>query len=407
VTNGDAPSHVPPDLVVDFDFHNVAGRNEDIHAKWADFVARCREERGSDTHLVFTLHHGGHWLAVTGQAVRDLYADADNLSNASVTIPARPGLNTLPGEADGEEHAASRRALMQWFTPARVRSLAGPVRRIATELIDELEGRGECEFMKEFAFRIPLHLFFELMQLPLSDGKKLLDAVDTVVRGSDAETVTAALEDMFAYIVSVIEMRKAAPGDDVVSHIVTSDFRGEPMRAEMAAGMCAQLLLAGLDTVAATLGFIIRHLAEDADLRAKLVSGEVDIKAATEEFLRRFPTVSLARVVAKDFTYGGVTLRKGERLLLPTAFHGLDPSFFEQPLDVDVNRPNAPMLTFGRGAHQCIGSLLARIELAEALGEWLARIPDFAIASGQQPTLSCGHVAAFAALPLVWPALTG
>lgn len=407
MSSSDVPPHVPPDLVIDFDFHSVAGPHEDVHAKWACFVAQCREERGSDTHLLYTPRNGGHWLAVTGQAVRDLYADADNLSNSSVTIPAHPGLNTLPGEADGDEHAASRRALMQWFTPARVRSLAGPLRRIATELIDELEGRGECEFMKEFAFRIPLHLFFELMQLPLSDGKKLLDAVDAVVRGSDSGTVTAALEDMFAYIISVIEMRKAAPGDDVVSHIVTSDFRGQPMRADMAAGMCAQLLLAGLDTVAATLGFIIRHLAADTDLRAKLVSGEVEIKAATEEFLRRFPTVSLARVVAKDFSYGGVTLLKGERLLLPTAFHGLDPAFFAEPLNLDVNRPNAPMLTFGRGAHQCIGSLLARIELTEALGEWLARIPDFAIAAGEQPILSCGHVAAFSSLPLVWPAQTG
>lgn len=403
MSTGSVPSHVPPELVVDFDFHSVAGPHEDVHAEWARFLAEWRKCQGGDSHLLYTPRNGGHWLAVTGLAVRDLYADADNLSNSSVTIPARPGLNTLPGEADGEEHAASRRALMQWFTPARVRSLAGPVRKIAADLIDELEGRGECEFMKEFAFRIPLHLFFELMQLPLSDGKKLLDAVDTVVRGSDAETVTAALEDMFAYIVSVIEMRKAAPGDDVVSHIVTSDFRGEAMRADMAAGMCAQLLLAGLDTVAATLGFIIRHLAEDADLRAKLVSGELEIKTATEEFLRRFPTVSLARVVAKDFSYGGVALRKGERLLLPTAFHGLDPAYFVNPLTVDFDRPNAPILTFGRGAHQCIGSLLARIELNEALTEWLARIPDFTIAADVAPTLSCGHVAAFSSLRLTWP----
>lgn len=397
------PSHVSPDLVVDFDFYRVTGLNADIHPAWAAFAAQCREIRGGAAHLVYTPHNGGHWLAVTGQAVRALYADADNLSNQSVTIPARPGLNTLPGEADGEIHAASRMALVQWFTPARVRSLTASVRRIVADLIAEVKPRGECEFMREFAFRIPLHLFFELMELPLSDGQKLLQAVDTVVRGSDAATITAALEDVFAYVTSVVEMRKVAPGSDVISSISTWHYRGEPIATEMAVGMGVQLLLAGLDTVAATLGFIIRHLADDADLRRGLASGSVELKSAVDEFLRRFPTVSLARVVAKDFTYQGVSLRKGERLLLPTAFHGLDPAIFDRPLELDLNRPSEPIMTFGRGPHQCIGTLLARTELTEALSGWLAAIPDFALAPGAETKLSCGHVAAFSSLPLVWP----
>lgn len=342
------PSHVPADLVVDFDFYNVAGPHEDIYPSWASFAAKCRGLRGGEAQLVYTPRNGGHWVAVTGDAVKALYADAANLSNSSVTIPARPGLNTLPGEADGELHATSRMALMQWFTPARARSLAEPVRRIVADLVAEVRPRGACEFMRDFAFRIPLRLFFELMQLPLKDGQKFLEAVDTVVRGSDAATITSALEEVFAYLGSIVEMRRAAPGDDVVSHIVSAHVGGKPVPPDMAVGMCAQLLLAGLDTVAATLGFIMRHLAGDPDLRTSLASGSVDIVSAVEELLRRFPTVSLARVVAKDFSYGGVSLRKGERLLLPTAFHGLDPDQFARPLEIDWSRPSAAILTFGR-----------------------------------------------------------
>ncbi len=68
----DIPSHVPTDLVVDFDFYKVAGLHEDIHPQWASFAAQCREIRDGGAHLVYTPHNGGHWLAVTGQAVRDL-----------------------------------------------------------------------------------------------------------------------------------------------------------------------------------------------------------------------------------------------------------------------------------------------------------------------------------------------
>lgn len=396
------PPHVPADLVVDLDFYAIAGGEADVFRAWKAFSDQCRAIRGGNAPIVYTPRNGGHWIAATGEAVADLFADAVNLSNRSISIPSHEGLHILPGEGDGEEHALTRIAAVQWFTPQRVRGLAEPIRIIAHRLIDAVEAQGQCDFMADFAFKIPMHLFFELMELPLSDGQMLLDAAEGIIRESEAEKKIAAMAGVFSYLSSVIDMREKTPGDDLVSHLIRSRYKDGPMPRELVLSIAVNLLLAGLDTVASMLGFITRHLAGDDALRHRLASNPDQIKDAVEELARRFPVATLGRVVANDFAYGGVAFRAGERLLLPTVLHSLDDRVFSQPMAVDIDRPIAPILSFGRGPHQCLGSLLARVELTQGLSEWLTRIPDFALIPGRPPRLSCGHITAMTSLPLRW-----
>jgi cytochrome P450 len=398
----DLPANVPPDLVVDFDFYAMAGPQDDVFAAWRAFAETCGGIRGRHAPIVWSPRYGGYWIATTGAAVEALFADVEHLSNRSISIPSFEGVHILPGEGDGEEHAITRIAAMRWFTPQRVRGLAGPIRAIAAGLIDEFRAKGECDFMADFALKIPMHLFFEMMQLPLSDGRMLLDAAEAVIREGVAEKKIAAIHGVFDYLGAIIDQRTPNPGDDLISALILSDYKGERMPRELVLSMAVNLLMAGLDTVASMLGFVVRHLAGDDALRRELASHPERISASIEEFARRFPVASLGRVVAKEFVYGDVTFRLGDRLFMPTALHSLDDSVYPRAEAVDIDRNPSAIMSFGRGPHQCLGALLARIELAEALTEWLRQIPDFQLATGKPPIVSCGHITAMTSLPLRW-----
>ena len=402
VMQAELPANVPPDLVVDFDFYAMAGPQDDVFQAWKGFADRCRSIRGGEAPIVWTPRYGGHWIAATGAAVEELFADVEHLSNRSISIPSFEGVHILPGEGDGEEHAITRIAAIRWFTPQRVRGLAGPIRSIAAGLIEEFRDKGECDFMPDFALKIPMHLFFEMMALPLSDGRMLLDAAEGVIREGVAEKKIAAMQGVFDYLGAIIDDRTPNPGDDLISALILSDYKGERMPRELVLSIAVNLLMAGLDTVASMLGFVVRHLAGDDDLRRELVAHPERIRSSVEEFARRFPVASLGRVVAKEFSYGGVTFKLGDRLFMPTALHCLDDSVFPQATAIDIDRKLTSIMTFGRGPHQCLGALLARIELVEALGEWLGQIPEFRLTPGQPPIVSCGHITAMTSLPLSW-----
>jgi cytochrome P450 len=174
------------------------------------------------------------------------------------------------------------------------------------------------------------------------------------------------------------------------------------MPRELVLSIAVNLLMAGLDTVASMLGFVVRHLAGDDALRRELATHPDRIRSSVEEFARRFPVASLGRVVAKEFTYGGVTFKEGDRLFMPTPLHSLDDCVYPDALALDLDRNPPAIMSFGRGPHQCLGALLARIELVEALTEWLRQIPDFRLTPGKPPIVSCGHITAMTSLPLSW-----
>lgn len=402
MTRVSVPEHIPQNLVVNVDFYKLALSEEDIFEAWKRLSVLCRNVPGADAGLVYTPENGGHWIAATGEALEALFPDTENLSNSSIAIPAHEGLLIVPGEADGDMHKFTRRAVMQWFTPIKVRAMREPIGQIVEELIAELYQQGECEFMSEMAFNLPMHLFLRMMALPIEDGPMLLNLVNSVIREGEKEKKIAAMSAIFKYLEDVIDQRLVNPGDDLISHLCKSEYDGGPMPRNLVHSMCVNLLLGGLDTVASMLGFIMKYLAEDKPLREKLASNPELIEGALQEFTRRFAVTSLGRVVAKDFTYKGVELRAGERVLLATPLHGMDEQKFGCPMKVDIDRKIPLVMSFGRGSHQCVGSFLARIELAEALAGWLRHIPDFHIADGKEPRVSCGAVNAMEYLPLKW-----
>ena len=141
-------------------------------------------------------------------------------------------------------------------------------------------------------------------------------------------------------------------------------------------------MLASLDTTNSMLGLLFEYLADHPEVRQLIVNSPEKVPLIIEELIRFQAMGSSARVVAKDTTRHGVTLRAGDQVLMGWGMAGRDPLAFDHPDEVDFSRPAVRHLSFGVGAHRCLGMHLARRILRVALEEWHRRIPDYHVTPG-------------------------
>lgn len=397
------PRHVPEECLVDIDIFAPLDSGKDLFAVWHE---RSNQFNRNLTPLVFSPHNGGHWIVTGGDALEELYADTDRLINSCITIPAREveGIKIVPGEADGKEHVYTRRAAARAFTPARVKAMRPTIKQLVDDLIAELRPRGRCDFIGEFAARLPMLLFMATMELPREDGPRLREWSDNVARGATHEIRDESLSQLFGYLTDTVNRRYDNRGDDPISRMAGEQYFDATMPREKVLAMSVNVMLGGLDTVASLLGFVTLYLYQNPDLRTRLAQPGA-LPDALPEMLRRFPVASLARVVAVDFEYAGVTLKAGDHVLLPTACHGLNSEKYEDPLRFNPDRTIDTLMTFGRGRHQCLGQYLAINEAELALTGWLNAISDYRVSVPfEELVVRCGQVNALEALPLEWDA---
>jgi cytochrome P450 len=392
------PAHVSPERVVDFDYLAPPGHEEDVHRAWHRL-----HDMGVPA-IVWTPHYGGHWIATRADDIDAIQLDHARFSHASVTVPkAAQQFRIVPLEQDPPEHTPFRALLSPKFGPRPVADLESSVRELAGELIDGFIARGECEFVDAFAKRLPIVVFLRLVNLPLEDRETLLEMTEASVRGDAARRDWASAQ-LQQYVGKWIVARRAQPGPDLFSAMVNAKVNGRDYTPEETFGMLVNVIFGGLDTVAASIGFATRHLAQNAEDRRRLAADPSLIPVAIEEFLRRFGVPNTARVITHDFEYGGVRFKAGEQIMIPKTLHGLDARRYANPLKVDLDRPQSRHAAFGDGPHRCPGAGLARMELRVFLEEWLRRIPDFSVKPGEKPRTCSGQVNGISYLPLVWPA---
>lgn len=390
------PSHVPPEVVVDFDYLHPPGAEEDVHRVW-------RDELQFGPEFVWTPRNGGHWICVRGDALYEIFKDFAHFSSKEISIP--PGQSPFPmapTESDPPEHTAYRAMLTPALTPKAVGELEKNARTLSASLIEGFIAHGECEFMSDFARQLPIVLFLRMVDLPLDDREKLLDWADALARPDSAEHKAEGARQLFAYMEAVVNARRGNPGTDLISKFVHGNVNGRPMQHGEALGMCVNVLAGGLDTVAAVMGFTARFLAESPAHRRQLAENPALIGSAVDELLRRFGVANVARIVPQDIVYRGTQFKQGEQILLASWMRGVDEACFERPLEVDFSRPTPIHAGFGNGIHRCPGSFLARTELKVFLEEWLKRIPEFGIKPGETVRLTSGAVFGVRQLPLSW-----
>jgi cytochrome P450 len=396
------PPHVPQELVFDFDFYDMTGE--------ADVFEKYRKLHELPD-IFYTPRYGGHWVVQRFDLLAEIFETPEVFSNRQQTIPPAPQGGFGMTQFDGEQHAAYRRlihpTLVQPFLQPTVEGekLDAFITQVCISLIEGMVDRGECEFFREFATKLPATVVMKaLVDLPIEDMGHLEELTDAVARsGGDTEKFNAAFAGLFAYFTEkIIPQKRANPGNDTISAIVHGQPEGRPLSDQEIVIQCALVMIGGLDTVSAELAFIAQYLAEHPEQRRRLIDDPSLIPEAVEEFLRRFGVVNIARIVARDIDFHGVHLAEGDMVAVPTTAASIDEKHFPDPFTVDFDREDKKHLTFHRGPHSCVGALIARRELRIFLKEWLARIPDFQIKPGAQVTAITGLGNRLTGLPLVW-----
>ena len=392
------PEHVPSSLVVDFDVYAPTRHEADFHAAWKAL------QDATTADVVWTPHNGGHWIALRGKPMTEVFNDSATFSSHIILVPKSSGEQhkLLPTTLDPPEHRAYRNVLNPAFTPRRVRALEQTVREVAIELIEAVRPAGACNFTTAYAEALPIRIFLALLDLPPADGPRLKYLSDQTTRPDGSMSFAAALQALHDYLTPFVERRREHPGDDLLSTIVSSQVSGRALTHDECMNLCTQVLIAGLDTVVNFLGFLMLFLARNPAHRRQLHDAPEQIPAAIEELVRRFGIVSIARLVTRDLDFHGAPLHCGDMILLPTVLHGLDERENADPTRVDFGRSHARHSTFGQGAHHCVGAQLARTELRVTVEEWLARIPEFEVAPGATIACQGGIVGCVSELPLVW-----
>lgn len=335
----------------------------------------------------------------------DVLAALRNTKIFSSTVLQPPGhpLPVLPLAFDPPQHTRYRQILQPYFSPHALSKSRPVLVRHANDMIAALAGRGGCEVMADFANLYPFQVFLDLYGLPLEDRDRLIDWKDAVV--SDKPFITRTdiekSELLLEYLADAIAQRRQNPGSDMLSQVMTG--KGNFTDVELL-GMSHLLILAGLDTVTAAIGFSLYELARRPQLRKELRDNPRQIRVFIEEIVRLEPSAPVAPRITTDFVeVGGMTLPPGSSVRLCMAAVNRDDSDPMSTNELNMDGKVHRHWGFGGGPHRCLGSHLARIELTVIVAEWLTQIPDFELPEDYSPVINYPSKSfALKQLPLRW-----
>ncbi|NOT27403.1 MAG: cytochrome P450 [Acidobacteria bacterium] len=392
----DIPAHVPPDRVVDVDLYRMPGSEQDLHAPW-----KALQDTAAGG-VVWTPHNGGHWIVTGGSDIARIYADHENFSSNITIVPREFGeqFPLRPTTVDPPGHRRFRQRINAALTPAVVRTVEPTIRRVIIESVERIRPAGCCEFISECAVTLPIAVFMHLADLPL-ESAAVLPGYSEDPNSEGPHAGVPVMERFAAFLRPWVAERRAHPGDDLISCLLTHTTGDASLTDDEAVDVGVALLTGGLDTVVSSLGFMMAFLARNPDHRRRLVADPSLIRAAVAEMLRRFPIMTKGRLVRRDQVMDSVCMKAGDMVILPP-LHGLDEREFHDPLTVDFHRPVAPHSTFGNGVHRCPGAHLSQIETEIVLREWIARIPEFEIDPVRPPTMRSGILGAMLQVGLRW-----
>jgi cytochrome P450 len=348
-----------------------------------------------ETVPVMAVEGVGHVLTRRAE-IEEVFRDPQTFSSNMDAVDLSNVRPLIPLQIDPPEHKKYRKILDPLFAPKQVALLEPSVAKLANELIDAFVDRGECDFSQEFSIPLPSQVFLTILGLPLEDLSTFLKMKDGIIRPDhvvgkprDHEDVVAyqreIADSIYAYFDRVLDEREVERRDDLLSRFLDAEVDGHSLSREEILDVCFLFLIAGLDTVSASLDCFYGYLTDHPEARQAIVDDPSIIPAVVEELLRwETPVSGVARVATVDTELGGCPIKAGENVMAVLGGANTDeaelPDSFEVRFDRDVNRH----LAFGGGVHRCLGSHLARLELRVALREWHARIPEYALKPGAE-----------------------
>ena len=301
----------------------------------------------------------------------------------------------IPLQIDPPDQRKYRKLLDPIFSPRKMTAMDESVSALVNHLIDQFIDRGEVDFAKEFSVPFPSQVFLTLLGLPPEELDTFLTMKDGIIRpdhvtgkryGSKEATdyQQKIADSVYDYFNKVLDQREVERKDDLLSHFLDAEMEGDSLTREDILDICFLFLIAGLDTVTATLDCMFSFLAQHPEQRQQLVDDPSLIPNAIEEMLRwETPVMGIARVAVQDTELNGCPIGAGDQIMIMIGSANTDEAEFPDADVVRFDREVNRHLAFGGGIHRCLGSHLARMELRVALREWHKRIPEYEIEAGQ------------------------
>jgi cytochrome P450 len=353
------------------------------------------------------------WALSRFQDIWEASADTVHYSAARGTTPAQlltkdqpvaPMINLM----DPPQHTQLRSVIRHSFLPSPVRALEPVARKLAGEMLDAARDRGSFDAVVDFGARLSVTVACLAIGLPVDDGPLLTSLVQRFFHhdpgsGGFSADGYAALKELNRYCEDMVRERRSAPADSVRALDVLARFEQDGRRfsdAE-AASHVSMLVIGGSETFPKVLANGLLRLAQHPRQRAKLAADPTLIPGAFQEILRYdMPTQLLGRTLLKDVSLHGETMRAGQSVVFLYASANRDEREFADPDRFDVLRRPPRILSFGAGAHQCLGRHVANMEGRVCFEEILARFPEYEVLEDQAVRLHTEFVQGFASLPI-------
>lgn len=278
--------------------------------------------------------------------------------------------------SDPPDHTRLRKLVAKAFTMRRVELLRPRVAEITGELLDGLSG--DVDLIDDFAFPLPVTVICELLGVPHDDRDDFRAWSSALVAGDSAESVSAAAGAMSGYLRALIDAKRAAPADDMLTALIHTQEDGDELTEVELVSMAFLLLVAGHETTVNLIGNGMLALLTNPDQLAALHADPGLLPGAVEEFLRYDSPVNHAtlRYTKEAVEIGGVVIPGDEFVAVSLASANRDGDRFGADADqLDVTRAPAGHMAFGHGIHFCVGAPLARLEGQLAIGGLVERFP--------------------------------
>jgi cytochrome P450 len=413
----------PRDFKEDREGRPLGVRNEIITgpvADWTTDFSHMEPEWAADPYVIqddlrqrcpiaHTRRFGGGWLPTTYEDVSAIAYDTEHFSSRAIIMsnfrPPKelaPIGGSPPISSDPPFHHAARKLLLPAFTKTAVSKQEPATRAFCHALIDAFEGHDVVDAAAEYAQHIPMRVIADMLGFPPEDGPKFARFVENTLEGVNLppDERIERMSSLFDYLLAQVHDHLDRPREDLTTYLINAELYGHKLEPSHVVGTMALLLIAGIDTTWSAIGASLWHLAQHPDDLRRILADRALLATATEEFLRAYAPVTMARLVKDDMHWRGVDMKADEWILLSFPAANRDPVQFERAGEVLIDREVNRHAAFGLGIHRCIGSHLARMELRVALEVWLERIGEFSLADPGAVTWSSGQIRGPRALPV-------
>ena len=285
---------------------------------------------------------------------------------------------------DPPDHTRLRALVSRAFTPAVVEGLAGHIRAIADDLLDQIDDPSGFDLMEAIAAPLPVIVIAELLGVPVEDrpqfqvwSRHRARGLEPNITDAERRLVSESGRELDQYFLGIIDQRRRQPQDDLISGLVTAEEAGDKLNQAELLAMLRLLLIAGNETTTKLIGNGMLALLRNPEQLAALRQSPDLMPSAIEELLRYDAPVQLdVRVALEDMEFEGRQVRKGQGVMVLLGSANRDPEMFSDPDRLDLSRQEANHISFGRGIHHCLGASLARLEGRLTFEALLERFAD-------------------------------